>query len=128
MNGITITIDCDVIQADGGTRTASITGGTIALCLALKSIGKEEAIKSLVAAISVGTFNDMLLLDLNYHEDSNAQADLNIVMNEDLDLIEVQGTAEDKPFSKSDFNKLLEMAESGIKDIFLLQKKILEVL
>ncbi len=128
LNGITITIDCDVIQADGGTRTASITGGTIALCLALKSIGKEEAIKSLVAAISVGTFNDTLLLDLNYNEDSNAQADLNIVMNEDLDLIEVQGTAEDKPFSKSDFNKLLEMAESGIKDIFLLQKKILEVL
>ena len=125
LTGYTITIDCDVIQADGGTRTASITGGTIALCLALKKIGKEHAIKSLVGAISVGTFKDMLLMDLNYHEDSNAQADVNIVMNENFDLIEVQGTAEDKPISKSDFNELIKMAEIGIGEIIKLQKKIL---
>ena len=126
LTGYTITIDCDVIQADGGTRTASITGGTIALCLALKKIGKEHAIKSLVGAISVGTFKDMLLMDLNYHEDSNAQADVNVVMNENFDLIEVQGTAEDKPISKSDFNELIKMAEIGIGEIIKLQKKILK--
>ena len=77
--------------------------------LKLKKIGKEHAIKSLVGAISVGTFKDMLLMDLNYHEDSNAQADVNIVMNENFDLIEVQGTAEDKPISKSDFNFCLSI-------------------
>ena len=126
LKGKTINIDCDVIQADGGTRTASITGGTIALCLALRKIGKEHAIKSLVGAISVGTFEDMLLIDLNYHEDSNAQADINIVMNENFDLIEVQGTAEDKPISKSDFNELIKMAEIGIGEIIELQKKILK--
>ena len=126
LTGYTITIDCDVIQADGGTRTASITGGTIALCLALKKIGKEHAIKSLVGAISVGTFKDMLLMDLNYYEDSNAQADVNIVMNENFDLIEVQGTAENKPISKSDFNELVKMAEIGIGEIIKLQKRILK--
>ena len=128
LTGYTITVDCDVLQADGGTRTASITGGTVALCMALKKISKENAINSLVAAISVGTFDHELILDLNYHEDSQAQADVNIVMNEKLELIEVQGTAEEKAFSKKEFNTLLDLAEAGIKDLIQLQKKTIESL
>ena len=98
--GYTITVDCDVIQADGGTRTASITGATVALHKALKRIKKENAINNLVAAVSVGICEDELLLDLDYEEDSSAQCDVNIVMNEMLELIEVQGTGEEKAFSK----------------------------
>ena len=125
LTGYTITIDCDVIQADGGTRTASITGGTIALCKALKKIGKENSINNLVAAISVGIYKDQLILDLNYEEDSNAQCDVNIVMNDNLDFIEVQGTGEEKAFSKEQFIGLLDLAESGIKDLFKLQHEII---
>ena len=121
-----ITIDCDVIQADGGTRTASITGGTIALIKALKKIKREDAIKNYVAAISVGIYKDELILDLNYEEDSNAQADINVVMNNKMEIIEVQGTAEEKAFSQEDFAKLVVMAESGIKDLISLQKEIVE--
>tara|TARA_B100000073_G_scaffold82617_1_gene63184 strand:+ start:679 stop:1386 length:708 start_codon:yes stop_codon:yes gene_type:complete len=126
LTGFTITIDCDVIQADGGTRTASITGGTIALCKALKSIGKEDAINNLVAAISVGIYEDQLILDLDYKEDSNAQCDVNIVMNDNMDFIEVQGTGEEKAFSKDQFNGLMDLAESGIADLFKLQKQIID--
>ena len=126
LTGYTITIDCDVIQADGGTRTASITGGTIALCKALKSIGKEDAINNLVAAISVGIYEDQLILDLDYREDSNAQCDVNIVMNDNMDFIEVQGTGEEKAFSKDQFNGLMYLAESGIADLFKLQKQIID--
>ena len=126
LTGYTITIDCDVIQADGGTRTASITGGTIALCKALKSIGKEDAINNLVAAISVGIYEDQLILDLDYKEDSNAQCDVNIVMNDNMDFIEVQGTGEEKAFSKDQFNGLMDLAESGIADLFKLQKQIID--
>ena len=111
LTGYTITIDCDVIQADGGTRTASITGGTIALCKALQKIGKEDAINNLVAAVSVGIFENELILDLNYQEDSNAQCDVNIVMNDNMDFIEVQGTGEETAFSKEQFNGLMEIAE-----------------
>ena len=125
LTGYTITIDCDVIQADGGTRTASITGGTIALCKALKSIGKEDAINNLVAAISVGIYEDQLILDLDYKEDSNAQCDVNIVMNDNMDFIEVQGTGEETAFSKEQFNGLMEIAEQGISDLFKLQKQII---
>ena len=125
LTGYTITIDCDVIQADGGTRTASITGGAIALCKALKKIGKENSINNLVAAISVGIYKDQLILDLNYEEDSNAQCDVNIVMNDNLDFIEVQGTGEEKAFSKEQFIGLLDLAESGIKDLFKLQHEII---
>ena len=107
LTGYTITIDCDVIQADGGTRTASITGGTIALCKALKKIGKENAIDNLVAAISVGVYKDELILDLNYEEDSNAECDVNIVMNDNLDFIEIQGTGEEKHLPKSNLMALL---------------------
>ena len=126
LTGYTITIDCDVIQADGGTRTASITGGTIALIKALKKIKREDAIKNYVAAISVGIYKDELILDLNYEEDSNAQADINVVMNNKMEIIEVQGTAEEKAFSQEDFAKLVVMAESGIKDLISLQKEIVE--
>ena len=126
LTGYTITIDCDVIQADGGTRTASITGGTIALIKALKKIKREDAIKNYVAAISVGIYKDELILDLNYEEDSNAQADINVVMNNKMEIIEVQGTAEEKAFSQEDFAKLIVMAESGIKDLISLQKEIVE--
>ena len=120
-----IKIDCDVIQADGGTRTASITGGTIALCKALQKIGKEDAINNLVAAVSVGIFENELILDLNYQEDSNAQCDVNIVMNDNMDFIEVQGTGEETAFSKEQFNGLMEIAEQGISDLFKLQNQII---
>ena len=124
--GYTITVDCDVIQADGGTRTASITGATVALHKALKRIKKENAINNLVAAISVGICEDVLLLDLDYEEDSSAQCDVNIVMNEMLELIEVQGTGEEKAFSKEQFKDLVDLAESGLKDLFLLQKEVIK--
>ena len=126
LTGYTITIDCDVIQADGGTRTASITGGTVALYKALQKIEKEDAIKNLVAAISVGIYKDELLLDLDYEEDSNAQCDVNIVMNEALELIEVQGTGEEKAFSKEQFKDLVDLAENGLKDLFTLQKEVIK--
>jgi len=125
LTGYTITIDCDVIQADGGTRTASITGGTIALCKALQKIGKEDAINNLVAAVSVGIYENELILDLNYQEDSNAQCDVNIVMNDNMDFIEVQGTGEETAFSKEQFNGLMEIAEQGISDLFKLQNQII---
>ena len=125
LTGYTITIDCDVIQADGGTRTASITGGTIALCKALQKIDKEDAINNLVAAVSVGIFENELILDLNYQEDSNAQCDVNIVMNDNMDFIEVQGTGEETAFSKEQFNGLMEIAEQGISDLFKLQNQII---
>tara|TARA_Y100001970_G_scaffold134945_1_gene166108 strand:- start:4246 stop:4953 length:708 start_codon:yes stop_codon:yes gene_type:complete len=124
--GYTITVDCDVIQADGGTRTASITGATVALHKALKKIEKENAINNLVAAISVGICKDELLLDLDYEEDSSAQCDVNIVMNESLELIEVQGTGEEKAFTKEQFKDLVNLAEDGLKDLFLLQKEVIK--
>ncbi len=124
--GYTITVDCDVIQADGGTRTASITGATVALHKALKRIKKENAINNLVAAVSVGICEDELLLDLDYEEDSSAQCDVNIVMNEMLELIEVQGTGEEKAFSKEQFKDLVDLAEGGLKDLFLLQKEVIK--
>ena len=124
--GYTITVDCDVIQADGGTRTASITGATVALHKALKKIEKENAINNLVAAISVGICKDELLLDLDYEEDSSAQCDVNIVMNETLELIEVQGTGEEKAFTKEQFKDLVNLAEDGLKDLFLLQKEVIK--
>ena len=91
----------------------------------MKKIGKENSINNLVAAISVGIYKDELILDLNYEEDSNAQCDVNIVMNDKLDFIEVQGTGEEKAFSKEQFIGLLDLAESGIKDLFKLQHEII---
>ena len=125
----TVKIDCDVIQADGGTRTASITGGFIALGLAMQKIKKQGVIDTIpiqdyVAAVSVGIFKKQLLLDLNYDEDSQAEMDMNIVMLGKGQLVEVQGTAEKEPFSKATLDKLLDLAASGIKDLMAIQKKI----
>ncbi len=125
-----VKIDCDVIQADGGTRTASITGGFIALGLATLKIKKQGIITTMpiqdyVAAISVGIFNKQLLLDLNYDEDSQADMDMNVVMVGNGKLVEVQGTAEKEPFSKATMDKLLDLAASGIKDLMTIQRKIL---
>jgi len=111
---VTVWIDCDVIQADGGTRTASITGAFVALYRALEKTEKLHAIKSFVAAVSVGIVNGEFLLDLNYEEDSMAEVDMNIVMNDRGEFVEVQGTAEGKPFSREELNRLLDLGEKGI--------------
>lgn len=126
----TITVDCDVIQADGGTRTASITGGCIALVDALrhlqrKKILHKDPLKHLVASVSVGIYKGVPIIDLDYPEDSKADTDMNIVMNEHGDFIEVQGTAEGNSLHQTEFNKLLELAQTGIKQILELQKEAL---
>ena len=123
LKGKTINVDCDVIQADGGTRTASITGGCVALFLAIKNHHDDQrAINSFIAAVSLGIKDNKILLDLDYDEDSTADTDLNIVMNEGLDLIEIQGTAEDTPFSKTELNDMLEIGSSAIAEIIKKQK------
>ena len=127
LRGKTINIDCDVIQADGGTRTASITGGCVALFLAIKNHHDDHrAIKSFVAAISLGIKDNKILLDLDYDEDSSADTDINIVMNENEELIEIQGTAEDAPFSKSELVDMLEMGGSAIAELIQKQKACIE--
>ena len=127
IKGKTINIDCDVIQADGGTRTASITGGCVALFLALKNHHDDHrAIKSHVAAVSLGILNNEVFLDLDYNEDSSAQTDLNLVMTEDLELIEIQGTGEEAPFTKDQLNDMLDVGSSAIADIIEKQKACLE--
>ena len=127
IKGKTINIDCDVIQADGGTRTASITGGCVALFLALKNHHDDyRAIKSHVAAVSLGILNNDVILDLDYNEDSSAETDLNLVMTENLELIEIQGTGEEAPFTKDQLNDMLEVGSSAIADIIEKQKACLE--
>ena len=127
LKGKTINIDCDVIQADGGTRTASITGGCVALFLAIKNHHDDHrAIKSFVAAISLGIKDNKILLDLDYDEDSSADTDINIVMNENDELIEIQGTAEDAPFSKEELVDMLEMGGSAIAELIQKQKACIE--
>lgn len=127
-----IVIDCDVIQADGGTRTASITGAFVALYDAItyllnkKSI-KTNPIKHHLAAISVGISNDQQLLDLDYKEDSSCESDINVVMFDNLEIVEIQGTAEGKTFSRTELNGLLDLAESGIKDLLDYQKSALNL-
>ena len=126
IKGKTINIDCDVIQADGGTRTASITGGCVALFLALKNHHDDHrAIKTHVAAVSLGVLNDQVILDLDYNEDSAAETDLNLVMTDSLELIEIQGTGEEAPFSKEQLNEMLEVGSSAIADIIEKQKACL---
>ena len=123
LKGKTINVDCDVIQADGGTRTASITGGCVALFLAIKNHHDDQrAIKSFVAAVSLGIKENKVLLDLNYEEDSTADTDLNIVMNDKNQIIEIQGTAEDAPFSKTELSDMLEIGSSAINEIIERQK------
>jgi ribonuclease PH len=122
----TLIVDCDVLQADGGTRTAAITGGYLALVLAIKDLVKDGEISSSVflppvAAVSVGLIGEDILLDLNYQEDARADADLNIVMNVEGDFIEVQGTGEGAVFSREDLNQMLDLAEKGIRELLIEQ-------
>ena len=127
LKGKTINVDCDVIQADGGTRTASITGGCVALFLAIKNHHDDQrAIKTFVAAVSLGIKENKVLLDLNYEEDSTADTDLNIVMNDKNQIIEIQGTAEDAPFSKTELSDMLELGSSAINEIIEKQKACIE--
>ena len=124
----TITVDCDVLQADGGTRTASISGGAVALSLALKSIGMEEAMQGLVSAVSVGMYQVKPVLDLDYAEDSNAETDMNVVQLNGSGFIEIQGTAEGQAFSATDLGSMLSVAEKGMSEIFEYQKAVLSTL
>lgn len=126
----TITVDCDVIQADGGTRTASITGACVALHDALNSLVEKGALsespmKGLVAAISVGIVEDIPVCDLEYVEDSNAETDMNVVMVEDGRFVEVQGTAEGEPFSHNELLVLLDLAKQGCEQLFAAQRAAL---
>jgi ribonuclease PH len=124
----TITLDCDVLQADGGTRTASITGAYIALVLAIQSIGlkgNRPAVIGNVAAISVGIVDGQPVLDLNYQEDSTAETDMNVVMNDGGAFIEVQGTAEGHAFRRDELDQLLALAEAGIGELVKAQDQAL---
>jgi ribonuclease PH len=127
----TISLDCDVIQADGGTRTASITGAWVALNDAIqhlldKKVIKKNPLHHQIASVSVGIFNGTPVLDLDYAEDSNAETDMNVVMNSDNGFIEVQGTAEGHPYSKDELNNMLALAEKGITELFTVQRSAIE--
>jgi ribonuclease PH len=129
----TFTVDCDVLQADGGTRTAAITGGYVALYHALHNLKKQGVLKSIplrnaVAATSVGVVLGEKLLDLCYEEDSRAGVDFNVVMTDEGKFVEVQGTAEGKPFSKETVDELMSLAEAGIKRLFTAQKAAIATL
>lgn len=126
----TITVDCDVIQADGGTRTAAITGSCVALIDALrymqyKKILNKDPLKFLVAAVSVGIYKGTPVLDLDYAEDSKAETDMNIVMTEKNQFIELQGTAEQHPFHSGELQQLLQLAEQGMQELFAKQREAL---
>lgn len=125
-----ITVDCDVIQADGGTRTAAITGGFVAMALALKFMHAQGQISQIplrgyVGAVSVGLLNNELLLDLNYDEDSSCETDMNIVMNNRGEFIEMQGTAEKGAFSKAHLNQMIALAEGGCQELFKKQSELI---
>ncbi|MDR2877904.1 MAG: ribonuclease PH [Chromatiales bacterium] len=126
----TITIDCDVIQADGGTRTASITGGYVALVDAARHLQRQRAISSnpllgFVASVSVGIYRGTPVLDLDYAEDSQAETDMNVVMNDAGAFIELQGTAEGHAFRQDELNAMIELARSGIRDLITYQQQAL---
>ena len=123
LKGKTINIDCDVIQADGGTRTASITGGCAALFLAINNHHDDNrAINTFVAAVSLGILDNEVILDLDYQEDSSAETDLNLVMTDELKLIEIQGTGEESPFSKEQLSEMIEIGSQAIEQIIEMQK------
>ncbi len=129
----TIRIDCDVIQADGGTRTASITGGFIVLVEALKKLRSQRIITSLpiknyLAAVSVGIVDSERLLDLTYREDSKAEVDMNVCMTGEGKIVEIQGTAEKEPFSSTDLDGLISLAKKGIEEIIELEKEIVGII
>ena len=126
----TIIVDCDVIQADGGTRTAAITGSCIAVIDALRYLQnnfkiKQNPFKQLVAAASIGIYKGNLILDLDYDEDSNIDTDMNVIMTEDGNFIEIQGTAEHGTFNKDQLNSMLDLAKTGIEQIFAKQKGVI---
>ncbi|MEM7767531.1 MAG: ribonuclease PH [Pseudomonadota bacterium] len=126
-----ITIDCDVIQADGGTRTASITGGFVALAMACKYLRTEGVIDKnpigkQAAAVSVGLFQDTPVLDLDYPEDSGGEGDVNVVMSSDGGFIEVQGTGEERPMTRTELDTLLALAEKGCTELFAHQKAAID--
>jgi ribonuclease PH len=131
LGDVTLYVDCDVIQADGGTRTASITGAMVALVDALKVIKKRgglkggDPLKQMIGAVSVGMYQGEPVLDLDYLEDSAAETDLNVVMTSTGGFIEVQGTAEGAPFQPEELNAMLELAKKGMNEIFDLQKSAL---
>lgn len=127
----TIILDCDVIQADGGTRAASITAGCVALALALKKMMEEKIIdqmplKHLISAVSVGVVEGKMLLDLDYSEDSSAEIDMNVAETDTGQIVEVQVTAEKNPFSRNKLNSLLDLADKGIKELIQIQKDVLK--
>ncbi|MBV1875301.1 MAG: ribonuclease PH [Cycloclasticus sp.] len=131
LDGYTITIDCDVLQADGGTRTASITGSFIALSLAIEKLIADKKIKKnpihgQIAAVSVGIYNGAPVLDLDYPEDSEAETDMNVIMNEAGAFIEVQGTAEGHAFRREELDEMLNLASSGISELMQHQRDALE--
>ena len=132
LDGYTITVDCDVLQADGGTRTASITGSFIALSLAVEKLLADKKIKKnpihgQIAAVSVGIYNGAPVLDLDYPEDSEAETDMNVVMNEAGAFIEVQGTAEGHAFRREELDEMLNLAASGISELMQHQRDALAV-
>jgi ribonuclease PH len=127
----TITIDCDVIQADGGTRTASITGGYVALSLAIRNLMKQKKLRinpihGQIASVSVGIYKGVPVLDLDYHEDCEAETDMNVVMNEAGAYVEVQGTAEGHAFRREELDAMLDLAGKGIKELLAHQRAALE--
>jgi ribonuclease PH len=126
----TVYVDCDVIQADGGTRTASITGACVAIADAFKKMQadglvKESPMKEMIASVSVGIYQGVPVLDLDYPEDSNAETDMNVIMTENGGFVEVQGTAEGETFSRQELNSMLELAEKGIAELSVLQQAAL---
>ena len=126
----TITVDCDVIQADGGTRTAAITGACVAVVDAINHLQREKVIKDdpllqMVASVSVGIYQGVAVLDLDYPEDSSADTDMNVVMGESGGFIEVQGTAEQAPFARDELNAMLDLAADGIQQLIAFQKAAL---
>ena len=122
----TVSVDCDVLQADGGTRTASITGGYVALALALRGAGLLTALTNQIAAVSVGIVDGTGLLDLDYSEDSRAEVDFNVVGTDAGTYVEIQGTAEGKPFDRAGMDRLLSLADSGLKTLFSAQREAID--
>ena len=132
MKDICITIDCDVLQADGGTRVASVSGGFVAMYLAIEKLIKEKKIsenpiREFVAAVSCDIYDGQAVLDVDYEEDSNSQVDMNFIMTESGKIVEIQGTAEGEPFEEKEFNELMNLGKEGIKQIIVKQKDALNV-